>query len=230
MELLHRLFHLIRNLGDDDAWRSVVDLVGTHQLYGLLMLIVFVETGVVIFPFLPGDSLLFATGAMTARDIGLSLGPVIGLIFLAAILGDNCNYWLGRKLGPAVFKSESSKLLNKKHLTKAHAFYEKHGSKTIIIARFVPIIRTFAPFVAGIARMNYGRFLTYSILGGAAWVSLCTLAGYGLGGLPFFKKHFEIVVLVIVAISLVPVLVELIRHRQHPVEAVAPGLSDESVN
>lgn len=215
MELLHRLFHLIRNLGDDDAWRSVVDLVGTHQLYGLLMLIVFMETGVVIFPFLPGDSLLFATGAMTARDIGLSLPVVIGLIFLAAIVGDNCNYWLGRRLGPAVFNSESSKLLNKKHLNKAHAFYENYGGKTIIMARFVPIIRTFAPFVAGVARMNYGRFLLYSITGGLAWVNLCVIAGWLLGGLPFFKKHFELVVLAIIVVSLIPVAVELIRAKGH---------------
>jgi len=227
MEFLKRLFHLIRNLSDDAAWQSVIDLIGHHQLYGLLMLIVFVETGVVVFPFLPGDSLLFATGAIAARGI-LSLPTIIGLLFLAAILGDNCNYWLGRKLGPAVFKKDDSKLLNKKHLMKAHAFYEKYGSKTIIMARFVPIIRTFAPFVAGVGRMNYAKFLTFSIVGGAAWVSICTVAGYMLGGLDFFKKHFELVVLIIIAISLVPVAIEFLRHRKHPVEAVAPGLSDEA--
>ncbi|MGN6505685.1 MAG: VTT domain-containing protein [Tepidisphaeraceae bacterium] len=212
MDLLHKLIYLLwGHLGDDEAWRSLLNAVGLHQLYAVLFLIVFIETGLVVFPFLPGDSLLFAVGTMTARDIGLSLPVVIGVLFVAAIAGDNCNYWLGRRLGPKVFASENSRLLNKKHLLKAQAFYENYGGKTIILARFVPIIRTFAPFVAGVGKMNYGRFLLYSIGGGAAWVCLCVLAGWQLGSLPFFKKHFEVVVLIIVLISLVPMAVEFIR-------------------
>ena len=212
MDLIHKLIYLLfGHLGDDSAWRSLLDSIGMPQLYGLLFLIVFVETGVVVFPFLPGDSLLFAVGAMAARDIGLSLPVVIGLLFLAAITGDNCNYWLGRRLGPKVFASESSRLLNKKHLFKAQAFYENYGGKTIILARFVPIIRTFAPFVAGIGKMSYPRFLAYSVSGGAGWVCLCVLAGWRLGSLDFFRKHFELVVLIIILISLVPMAIELIR-------------------
>ena len=124
------------------------------------------------------------------------------------------NYWLGRRLGPAVFRREDSKLLNKKHLTKAQDFYAKYGSKTIILARFVPIIRTFAPFVAGIGRMNYARFLIFSVVGAVAWVSVCLIAGYKLGSLPFLKKHFELVILAIVFISLIPMIWELLRARQ----------------
>jgi membrane-associated protein len=135
------------------------------------------------------------------------------MVVLAALLGDNTNYWLGRRLGPAVFTKENSKLLNKKHLLKAQHFYDKYGSKTIILARFVPIVRTFAPFVAGIGRMNYFRFLLFSIIGATAWVSICLIAGYFLGSRDWVQKHFEIVVLAVIVVSLVPILVEYLKHR-----------------
>src|ERR1700759_2640478 len=144
-EFIHRLITLLRNLGDDTAWHSMVDYIGVTHLYCVLFAIVFCETGLVIWPFLPGDSLIFAIGAVAARA-GVQISVVGPLLIAAALIGDNVNYWLGRKLGPAVFSREDSKLLNKHHLTNAQKFYDKHGSKTIILARFVPIIRTFAPF------------------------------------------------------------------------------------
>ena len=186
----------------------MVNYIGVHSLYSVLFAIVFCETGLVVRPFLPGDSLIFAVGAVAARA-GIDIAIVGPLLVVAALMGDNVNYWLGRTLGPAVFKREDSKLLSKKHLIKAQAFYEKHGSKTIILARFVPIIRTFAPFVAGIGKMNYGRFLLFSVIGAVAWVSICLSGGYFLGSRPFFKQHFELVVLVVIVVSLVPVGWEL---------------------
>jgi membrane-associated protein len=215
VEFFEKLFFLIRHLGDDKAWTDLLQFIGgIKPLYAVLFSIIFAETGIVIFPFLPGDSLLFAVGAMSARDIGLSVPTVILLLFCAAILGDNCNYWLGRRLGPRVFNSEKSRLLNRKHLLRAQAFYEKHGAMTIILARFVPIIRTFAPFVAGVGRMKYGHFLTYSVAGGIAWVNICVWAGWLLGSRQFVKDHFEIIVLAIVAISVVPVIIEFIKARK----------------
>ena len=245
MNLLHDLVNLIRHLGDDAAWKAVLDDVGLRNLYVLLFAIVFVETGVVVFPFLPGDSLLFAVGTMTARQIGLNLPTVIGLLFAAAILGDNCNYWLGRTLGPKVFtktedptlpRSFGSRLLNRKHLDKAQAFYEKYGRKTVVLARFVPIVRTFAPFVAGVGRMPYPTFLAFSVAGGAAWVTICVVAGYQFGQLAFVKGHFELIVLAIVAISLVPMAIEFWRARSADargvdavLEATTVGESPEKV-
>src|SRR5437762_6982509 len=165
MEFFRKLIDLLTHLGEDDRWRAMVDYLGVSTLYVVLFMIVFCETGLVVTPFLPGDSLIFAIGAVAAREIGLSLGIVGPLLVTAALVGDNVNYWLGRRLGPAVFKREDSRLPNKKHLLHAQAFYEQHGSKTVILARFVPIIRTFAPFVAGIGKMNYLRFLTFSVIG-----------------------------------------------------------------
>jgi len=214
MVFLHKLYMLLRHLGEDASWRDMVNYIGMHSLYAVLFAIVFCETGLVVWPFLPGDSLIFAIGAITGRDIGIDLAIVGPLLVCAALMGDNVNYWLGRRLGPAVFKREDSKLLSKKHLTKAQAFYEKHGSKTIILARFVPIIRTFAPFVAGIGKMNYARFLLFSVIGAIAWVSICLSGGYFLGSRPFFKQHFELVVLVVILVSLVPVALELYKARK----------------
>ena len=213
MEFLRRLFNLFRHLGEDASWQSMIDYVGPHTIYAVLFAIVFCETGLVVTPFLPGDSLIFAIGAVAARDIGISVTVVAPLLVCAALLGDNLNYWLGRRLGPAVFKREDSKLLNKKHLLRAHEFYETYGSKTVILARFVPIVRTFAPFVAGIGRMNYARFLIFSVVGAILWVGICLTGGYFLGGLPFFKKHFELVILAIVFVSLIPMAVEVLRAR-----------------
>ena len=223
MQFFRLLFDLLRHLGEDERWRALVDYIGVHSLYAVLFLIVFCETGLVVTPFLPGDSLIFAIGTVAARGV-VDIWTVGPLLVCAALCGDNVNYWLGRRLGPAVFKRERSRLLNKKHLTKAHDFYEKYGSKTIILARFVPIVRTFAPFVAGIGRMNYARFLIFSVIGAVAWVSICLTAGYYLGSLPLFKKHFELVILAIVVISVLPMVIEFLRARRHlstPVQAGA---------
>src|SRR5438067_12616179 len=162
MQFFHLVNDLLWHLGEDQKWRAMVDYIGVHSLYVVLFAIIFCETGLVVTPFLPGDSLIFAIGTVAGREVGLNLFVVGPLLVCAALLGDNVNYWLGRRLGPAVFKREDSKLLNKKHLLHAQTFYEKYGSKTVILARFVPIDRTFAPFVAGIGRMNYARFLFFS--------------------------------------------------------------------
>jgi membrane-associated protein len=213
MDLFHKLFFLLRHLGDDSAWRDLLSFVGLIKLQAIMCLIIFCETGVVIWPFLPGDSLIFAIGAVAGRDVGFELTTIGPCLVLAALLGDNVNYWIGRKVGPAVFSKEDSKLFNKHHLHSAQAFYTTHGSKTVILARFVPIVRTFAPFVAGIGQMPYAKFLTFSILGAIAWVGLCLLGGFTLGSRPFFKQHFELVVLAIVAVSLIPVAVEFFKAR-----------------
>ena len=226
MEFFRRLFDLLRHLGEDEKWRALVDYTGVHTLYAVVFTIVFVETGLVIWPFLPGDSLIFAIGAVAAHGV-MDISVVGPLLVCAALCGDNVNYWVGRRLGPAVFKRVDSRLLNKKHLTKAHDFYEKYGSKTVILARFVPIVRTFAPFVAGIGRMNYGKFLLYSVVGAIAWVTICLTAGYYLGSLPLFKRHFELVILAIVAISVLPMAIEVLRARRHHKAAQARGFDVE---
>lgn len=180
--------------------------------YVLLFGVIFAETGLVAVPFLPGDSLLFAVGAVSAypsSPINLPLTAV--LLIAAAILGDAVNYWVGYRLGPKVFASEGSRLLNKKHLVEAQKFYDKHGGKTIILARFVPIIRTFAPFVAGVGRMNYGRFLLFNVVGGVSWVLICLLGGWFFGSREWVQKNFELVLVAIVVISVVPVVIEIAR-------------------
>jgi len=190
-------------------------------VYVLLFAIIFVETGLVIFPILPGDSLLFAIGALCANGT-LELGVVIPSLFVAAVIGDAVNYSVGRTVGPKVFTSQTSKLLNREHLLRTQAFYEKYGGKTIIIARFVPIVRTFAPFVAGIGKMQYRRFLSFNVVGAAAWVIIATGAGYLLGNIEFVHKHFEIVVLGVVAISILPAVIEYLKERGKPkIEGVA---------
>jgi membrane-associated protein len=189
--------------------------------YLLLFAIIFCETGLVVTPFLPGDSLLFAVGALAADSkSSLSMPLLFGLLIVAAVLGDAVNYALGYRLGPKVFKYEQSWFFNKKHLLRAQAFYEKYGSKTIILARFVPIVRTFAPFVAGIGKMRYPRFFLYNCVGGAAWVAICLGSGYFFGGREWVKEHFELVVVAIVLISVLPMVVEfLLAWRQRVVLA-----------
>ncbi|HYO08941.1 MAG TPA: VTT domain-containing protein [Tepidisphaeraceae bacterium] len=238
MEFFSRLYNLLRHLGDDSAWASMVSYIGQPTLYAVLFAIIFAETGLVITPFLPGDSLLFALGAIGARhEIGINLPLVTVLLIVAAILGDAVNYWIGYKLGPAVFKEEDdapaaaaagepnlarppgkrsikSRLLNRNHLLKAQAFYEKYGGKTIILARFVPIVRTFAPFVAGVGRMNFFRFWLFNIVGAIAWVVICVAAGYFFGGFAFVKKHFELVIVAIIVISVLPMVFELWQARR----------------
>jgi membrane-associated protein len=180
-------------------------------VYGLLFLIIFAETGFVITPFLPGDSLLFATGALAASNIGLNIYVVVPLLLTAAILGDAVNYSIGHFVGPRVFTAEDRsslwrRLLNRDHLMEAHAFFERHGGKAVVLGRFVPIVRTFVPFVAGCGSMSYPQFALYNVIGGMLWVGICVGAGYGLGNIPFFKENFEFVVVGIVCISLLPIL------------------------
>jgi membrane-associated protein len=185
-------------------------------IYLLLFLIVFAETGLVVTPFLPGDSLLFAAGALAANEANnLNVGLIMILLIIAALCGDNTNYFIGRYLAK---KGEGAKLfgiftIRKDYLDKTHTFYEKHGARTIILARFVPIVRTFAPFVAGVGNMNYNRYITYCIGGAILWVTLLTMAGYFFGGYDIVKNNFEIVVFAIIGISLIPILVELIKAK-----------------
>jgi membrane-associated protein len=194
--------HLDRHLAD------VVGRYGTGT-YALLALIIFCETGLVVTPFLPGDSLLFAAGATAALGV---LDPVVLVLLLAvsAIAGDNTNYWIGRWVGPRAFRG-SVRFLNRAYLERTHAFYEKHGGKTVILARFAPILRTFAPFVAGVGAMRYPRFLRFSIVGASLWVSLFVLAGYFFGNLPVVRDNFSLVILAIIAISLMPAAIEAFR-------------------
>jgi len=222
MEFFTKLFHLLfGGLGDDAKWNDMIQYIGgPATLYVILFAIVFCETGLVILPFLPGDSLLFAIGAMVARKVGISLPIVSGLLVLAALCGDNVNYWIGRSLGPKVFSHEKSRFFNREHLMRAQAFQQKYGRKTIILARFVPIVRTFAPFVAGIGAMPYLTFLTFSVVGALLWVNLCLTAGFLLGNLDFFKKHFEFVILIIVLISVLPMGIEFLKHRAEKKKAL----------
>jgi len=180
--------------------------------YLLLFGIVFCETGLVVTPFLPGDSLLFAVGAFAARG-SLDLTTSLLVLAIAGILGDSVNYWIGARVGPAVFHRKESRLFNPAHLERTHRFYEKYGGKTIVLARFLPILRTFAPFVAGIGRMSYAKFLAYNVIGAAVWVGLFVLAGYFFGNIPIVRDNFSLVILAIIVLSVVPVVSELIRHR-----------------
>ena len=181
--------------------------------YGILFLIIFLETGLVVTPFLPGDSLLFASGTFAALG-SLDVMWLMLLLMVAAIGGDTVNYWIGHASGPKVFTGEKSRFFNKEYLHRTHQFYEKYGGKTIIIARFVPIIRTFAPFVAGIGSMTYGRFITYNIAGGIAWVVVFVLGGYFFGNIPLVKHNFSLVIVAIIFLSILPGIIEFLRHRK----------------
>lgn len=210
MELIQQGLDLLRHL---DVHLNKLAEWNLPGFYAITFLIIFCETGLVVTPFLPGDSLLFALGAITSYESSpLNLPFMIVLLTIAAILGDAVNYAIGYRLGPAVFRYENSWLLNKNHLARAHAFYEKYGGKTIILARFIPIIRTFAPFVAGIGRMNYTHFALYNVTGGIAWVVICVLAGYWFGQIEWVKKNFELVVIAVIVISVLPMAVELLLH------------------
>lgn len=217
MEILAQLFdiflHVDRHLGalaaDYGAWT-----------YGILFLIVFCETGLVVTPFLPGDSLLFACGTLAGAG---ALDPhlIFFLLVLAAFCGDNVNYWIGRRVGPAVFEREHTRFFKKEHLLKAHAFYEHHGGKTIILARFVPIVRTFSPFVAGIARMTYAQFLAYSLGGAVLWVSLFVYIGYFFGNLPVIKRNFSLAIVAVIILSILPGVIEYLRQRRAAPQSAA---------
>lgn len=181
-------------------------------VYAILFLIVFCETGLVVTPILPGDSLLFAVGAMCGLG-SMDLLTSILVLLVAAILGDTANYWIGFWIGPKVFRIQKSRWFNPKHLERTHAFTEKYGGKAIILARFVPIVRTFAPFVTGVGRMNYFRFMMYNVIGAFAWVLLFVPAGYFFGNTEIVKKNFSLVILVIIILSMLPGVFEIIRHR-----------------
>lgn len=209
MELIANFIDIFMHL--DKHLSSVIQNYGALT-YAILFLIIFCETGLVVTPFLPGDSLLFAVGTFTAIG-ALDVSVVFVLLTIAAIAGDTVNYWIGNFVGPKVFYKDDVGFLNKKHLERTHQFYEKYGGKTIIIARFVPIIRTFAPFVAGIGSMSYGRFLSYNIIGGTLWVAICVFAGYFFGNIPIVKQNFSIVILAIIFISIMPGVIEFLRHR-----------------
>lgn len=208
---LHLDVHLFAMIQDYGLW-----------IYGILFLIIFVETGLVVMPFLPGDSLLFAAGTFCAGVVNeagevaeLNLWIVLGLLIIAAILGDGLNYYLGRTIGLKVlkWKIRGRQLVKQKYIDQTHAFYEKHGPKTIIIARFVPIVRTFAPFVAGIGEMSYRKFIQFNIVGGVAWVVGLTLVGYFFGNLPFVQENFETVIFGIIGLSILPMIIEIVRAK-----------------
>ncbi len=203
-ELLDFILHIDRYLND-------IILQYGFATYLILFLIIFVETGLVIMPLLPGDSLLFAAGTFAYKG-SLNIYYLIILLFIAAVLGDTLNYMIGKYLGPKVFNRDY-KLIKKAHLQKTQAFYEKHGGKTIIFARFIPIVRTFAPFVAGIGNMDYGKFISYNIIGGAVWVAGLTLLGYFFGQLEFVQKNFETVIIAIIVLSILPPIIELLRQK-----------------
>jgi membrane-associated protein len=209
--ILHVDVHLARLAAEYGLW-----------IYGILFVVIFCETGLVVTPFLPGDSLLFAAGAMCAASAGangdgtgMSIVVLVPLLALAAFSGDQVNYRVGHIIGP---QATRSRFVKQKHLERTQLFYEKHGPKTVILARFVPIVRTFAPFVAGIGNMKYTRFLTFSAAGGVLWVTICAVSGFFLGEIPVVKRNFEIVVIVVVAISVLPIGIELLRARLKPAQ------------
>lgn len=207
MEFVQFLIDLFLHL--DDHLSAVINQYGTWT-YALLFFVIFMETGFVVTPFLPGDSLLFAAG--TFAGLGdLNLWLLLGLLIVAAFLGDTVNYWIGHYLGERAYKI---KWIKQEYIERTHAFFEKHGGKTIFLARFVPIVRTFAPFVAGIGRMSYGYFVSYNIIGGIVWVCLFTVAGYLFGNVPFVQDNFTLVVIAIIFVSIVPMLIEALKARR----------------
>lgn len=213
LDLLKKLIDFILHI--DAHLKEIIQNYGLWT-YAILFLIIFAETGLVITPFLPGDSLLFAAGAFCAPTIDhpdpvLNVHIMAVLLFVAAVIGDTVNYWIGSKFGPAVFRREDSFFLRRKHLDRANAFFEKYGGRAIILARFVPIVRTFVPFVAGVGKMSYSRFLTFNIVGGFIWIYFFTYAGYWFGTRPFVQKNFKMVILAIIILSIVPMVFEGFR-------------------
>ncbi len=209
MELIGYLIDLLLHVDRHLAW--VVQNYGAW-VYGILFVIVFCETGLVVTPFLPGDSLLFVAGTLAAAG-GMDAGWLFALLAVAAVLGDSVNYWIGSRVGPRVFCAPEARFFKREYLERTHRFYERHGGKTVIIARFIPIIRTFAPFVAGIGRMAYPRFLAFNVAGGVLWVGAFVLAGYQFGNLPLVKQNLTLVILAIIVLSVMPGMVQYLRHR-----------------
>ena len=208
MDLIEQLIDFILHID-----KHLIEIVNKYDTstYLILALIIFCETGLVVTPFLPGDSLLFAAGAIAATG-ALSISLLILILFAAAILGDNTNYFIGNFLGHKIIESKR-KIINKKYIEKTHQFYEKHGGKTLIIARFMPILRTFAPFVAGLGSMTYKRFFTFSIIGNVLWVFGFLLAGFAFGNIEFVKNNFSLVILAIIVLSILPMIIAFIKHK-----------------
>ena len=209
MELLREFIDFFLHL--DVHLAEIIDRFGAGA-YGILFLIVFCETGLVVTPFLPGDSLLFAAGAFAALG-SFELVPLMVLLIVAAIAGDTVNYWIGARIGPRAF-SGNVRFLKQEYLVRTTEFYERHGGKTIVLARFIPIVRTFAPFVAGVGRMNYARFLAYNVIGAVVWVTLFALAGFYFGNIPAVKENFTLVILAIIGVSVLPIAIEMLKARR----------------
>lgn len=227
MEFLQTLLDVLLHLDT-----HLADFVGEFGLltYGVLFLIVFAETGFVVTPFLPGDSLLFAAGAIAALG-SLHIGGTMLLLVVAAVLGDTVNYWIGHFFGRKIVDNPRITFINQEHIDKTEQFYKKHGSKTIILARFVPIVRTFAPFVAGVGSMHYSTFILYNVIGGIAWVVLFTLLGYFFGNMEFIKENFHYAVFAIIGLSLIPMIYEYIQHKRNPdVPGIATKKLEEIIN
>ncbi|HWE37288.1 MAG TPA: DedA family protein [Isosphaeraceae bacterium] len=228
MPFLRTLYEALFKLSPETV--NALAVAAGPWLYVVLFAIIFAETGLVVTPFLPGDSLLFAVGAVAASPTSpISVTWTAALLIVAAVLGDAVNYAIGYRLGPKVFAREDSWLLNKKHLMEAHRFYEKHGGKTIVLARFMPIVRTFAPFVAGIGRMGYARFAAYNVAGAAAWVLAFLLLGYEFGRREGVQRNFKLVILAIIVISVLPPAIEVVRARLAARKSPAPAPAEESV-
>ena len=218
MEFIKTFVDIVLHL--DEYLTQIVSQYGLLT-YGILFLIIFAETGFVVTPFLPGDSLLFAAGAIASLG-SLSIWIIIGLLILAAVLGDTVNYWIGHYLGRKIVDHPKIKFINQEHIDKTEQFYKKYGAKTIILARFVPIVRTFAPFVAGVGSMHYSTFILYNVIGGVTWVTMFTLLGFFFGGIPIVQENFHYAVFAIIGLSLVPVIYEYIQHKRNP---DVPGVS-----
>lgn len=214
MEIVYSLIDFILHID-----QHLVEIVNDYQTwtYLILFLIIFIETGVVVMPFLPGDSLLFAAGMLAAQPNDLNVWILIALLLIAAIGGDSLNYSIGRRFGMEItkFKIFGKRVVKDEQIEKTHSFYEKYGSKTIVIARFVPIVRTLAPFVGGIGKMHYSTFLTYNVVGAILWVVGITLAGYFLGNIPFIRDNFSTVVLLIIFLSILPIIFEVVKERMN---------------
>lgn len=212
MELLTQFIDIVLHL--DKHLAVLVQQYGVW-IYGILFFIVFAETGFVVFPFLPGDSLLFVAGALAAiGEGGMDLTTLVAILTAAAVIGNSVNYQIGRMLGPKVFQWENSRFFNREALQKTHAFYELHGGKTLVVSRFLPLFRSFAPFVAGIGAMSWARFTLFNFIGALAWVVSLCLAGYWLGNLPWIKQNLSLLIVGIIVISLLPVAIGYLQHRK----------------
>ncbi|MCR1951382.1 VTT domain-containing protein [Clostridium sp. DSM 100503] len=210
MNLMLKFVDIILHL---DKYLSVITANYGIWIYAVLFIIIFLETGLVVTPFLPGDSIIFASGALAAIG-AMNVVSLLIIFYVAAVLGDTANYYIGKKIGSGIMEKEKVKFINKNYLIKANNYYEKHGAITIVLSRFIPIIRTFAPFVAGVTKMNYKSFIKYNLIGGALWVLLFLIGGFALGNLPIVKSNFSIIVIAIIIISIIPAIVTFIKDRK----------------